>query len=83
MLMPHANEVVVVRHPEAENFMVALDPAVDYDPNDPLVLRYPQFFVPRENIGEIIESVKIERATAAPGEKRTRSTAKKSAKKPE
>lgn len=81
--MPHPNQPAVVRHPEVEGLMVSLDPGVDYDPADLLVKAYPQFFAEIENAHEIVESVKIERATAAPGEKRTRSTAKKSAKKSE
>lgn len=81
--MPHPTEPVIVRHPEASGMLVVLDPAVDYDPSDILVKTYPQAFAPRDTSGQIVESVKIERATAAPGEKRTRSTAKKSAKKPE
>lgn len=69
--MPHPNQPVVVRHPEAE-IMVGLDPATDYAENDVLVKAYPQFFSKLENAGEVVESVKIERATAEPGQKRTR-----------
>jgi hypothetical protein len=50
--------------------MVVLDPAVDYDKSDPLVNAYPWAFVPLENAGQIIESVPVEQATRAPGEKR-------------
>lgn len=68
--MPHPNGPYVVRHPEADGLMVALDPAVDYPKNDPLVKAYPWAFVPLENVGQIVESVPVEQATAAPGEKR-------------
>ena len=74
--MPHPNQPAVVRHPEVEGVMVALDPAVDYDPADVLVKAYPSFFTPRDTSDKAIESVKIERATAEPGEKRTRTKAK-------
>lgn len=77
--MPHPTLAVVVRHPEAPSLMVALDPAVDYDPSDILVKTYPDAFAPRDTSGEIVESVKIEQATAAPGEKRTRSKPRKAA----
>jgi hypothetical protein len=69
--MPHPNQPVVVRHPEVDGVMVVLDPSVDYDINDLFVKAYPQFFTPVSN--EIRESVRIERATANPGEKRSRS----------
>jgi hypothetical protein len=49
---------------------VALDPAVDYDPADPLVQAYPWAFEPVDRTP--VESVRIEQATAAPGEKRRR-----------
>lgn len=67
--MPHANQVVAVRHPEHDLF-VALDPAVDYDDKDVLVKTYPWAFTPVENAGKIVESVTIEDATAEPGRKR-------------
>jgi hypothetical protein len=70
--MPHPNQPAVVRHPEVAGMMVALDPGTDYDAKDALVTTYPQFFVPVENAHEIVESVKIERATAEPGQRRTR-----------
>jgi hypothetical protein len=73
--MPHPNQPVVVRHPEA-NVMVALDPAVDYPADDILVSAFPGFFAEVTASSEVIESVRIEAATAAPGEKRTRSRAK-------
>lgn len=78
--MPHPNQPAVVRHPEIGGLMVALDPGHDYEAKDALVVAYPQFFAAIENGDDIVESVKIERATAAPGEKRTRS---KATKKPE
>jgi hypothetical protein len=70
--MPHPNQPVAVRHPEADGVMVVLDPAVEYAANDVFVKAYPQFFTAVENAGEIIESVRIEAASAAPGEKRAR-----------
>lgn len=70
--MPHPTVPVVVRHPEA-GAMVHLDPAIDYDLEDILVRTYPWAFVPREATAGVVESVKIETATAAPGEKRSRS----------
>lgn len=66
--MPHPNQPVIVRHPEA-GVLVALDPGFDYDPADPLVQTYPWAFTPIVSHG-IVESVPIEQATAAPGEKR-------------
>lgn len=69
--MPHPSEPVAVRHPEA-GAMVVLDPAIDYDPSDVLVKAYPQYFAKRATTTGIIESVAIEKATAAPGEKRSR-----------
>jgi hypothetical protein len=52
--------------------MVLLDPAVDYDDADPLVRAYAWAFTPRPVDTRIVESVRVERATAAPGEKRRR-----------
>jgi hypothetical protein len=52
--------------------METLNPAIDYDPADPLVSTYSWAFAPREAGTGIVESVKIEAATAAPGEKRSR-----------
>lgn len=69
--MPHPTEPAVVRHPELAGVMVALDPAEDYDANDALVKTYPQFFAVRGTGSRVIESVEV--ATAAPGEKRSRS----------
>lgn len=71
--MPHPTTPAVVRHPEAAGVMVALDPAVDYDPDDIIVRTYPWAFVPRDTSGGIVESVSIEAATANPGAKRRRS----------
>jgi len=73
--MPHPTHAVSVRHPEAP-VMIALDPAVDYDPSDPLVKAYPWAFVPRATGTGVVESVSVEQATAAPGEKRNRGPAK-------
>jgi hypothetical protein len=69
--MPHPTQVVSVRHPEAP-VMVALDPAKNYDPSDPLVKAYPWAFAPRATGVGVVESVSVEQATAAPGEKRSR-----------
>lgn len=71
--MPHPTSAVAVQHPETDQF-VALDPAVDYAPDDILVRAYPWAFVPRVASSEIVESVEV--ATAAPGEKRSRSRAR-------
>ena len=70
--MPHPTKAVAVKHPETGQF-ITLDPAVDYDPSDVLMKRYPWAFTPRNTDPTIVESVKIEQATAAPGEKRNRS----------
>jgi len=70
--MPHPTSPVIVRQPGSDGVMVVLDPAVDYDPADKLVKAYPWAFSPRDTSGGIVESVEIEQATAAPGEKRTR-----------
>lgn len=70
--MPHPSVPCVVRHPEG-GMMVALDPGKDYDPSDPLVREYPWAFAPRDTTPGIVESVSVEQATAAPGEKRARS----------
>jgi hypothetical protein len=74
--MPHPTEPVAVRHPETGMY-VTLDPGVDYDPDDLMVRTFPWAFVPRDTSGTIIESVSVEQATAGPGEKRSRSRAKK------
>ena len=73
--MPHPSTAAAVRHPETNQY-VALDPAVDYDPSDPLVKAYSWAFAPRNTDPTIIESVPVEQATAAPGEKRSRTRAK-------
>jgi len=70
--MPHPNGAVIVRHPGAAGVLVALDPAICYDPGDPLVKAYPWAFTPRDTTPGVVESVDIEQATAAPGEKRAR-----------
>jgi hypothetical protein len=74
--MPHPNQHVVERHPDVVGVMVALHPSAEYDADDPIVRAYPQFFADIEDSGRIVESVKIESASAAPGEKRSRSRAK-------
>ena len=53
--------------------MVVLNSAEDYDPSDVMVKAYPWAFVPRDTTPGIVESVSVEQATAAPGEKRSRS----------
>lgn len=67
--MPHPTVLCTVKHPNS-SMHVALDPRVDYDPADPLVTAYPWAFAPVSR--EVVESVAIEQATAAPGEKRAR-----------
>ncbi len=73
--MPHPTTPAVVRHPETEQF-VALNPAIDYDPADPLVREYPWAFAPRDAADGVVDSVRIEVATAEPGQKRTRARSK-------
>ena len=74
--MPHPNQAVVVRHPDADGVMVVLDPATDYASDDVFVKAYPQFFAPIVDGDRIIESVSVEAATAVPGEKRARARSK-------
>lgn len=69
--MPHATEPAVVRHPEISGVMVALDPSFNYADDDVLVKTFPQYFAKRGTGSKVIESVEV--ATAAPGEKRSRS----------
>jgi hypothetical protein len=69
--MPHPTEAVAVRHPETGQFE-ALNPAVNYPADDVFVKAYPWAFRARVASSEIVESVAIEKATAAPGEKRSR-----------
>ena len=73
--MPHPNQAVVVRHPEAD-VMVVLDPAVNYPADDLFVRTFPQFFTPIKDAERIVESVTVEAASAAPGEKRARARSK-------
>lgn len=68
--MPHPTVPAVVRDPENAGNMVALDVRVDYAPEDPLVAAYPWAFAALDTA--VRESVTVEAATAAPGEKRTR-----------
>ena len=75
--MSHPNGSYIVRDPAGSGALHVLDPAVDYDPADPLVKAYAWAFVPPDTSGGIVESVKIEQATAAPGEKRTRGRPRK------
>ena len=74
--MPHPTTRAAVRHPET-GFYEALDPTIDYEDDNPLVRAYPWAFVPVETAHGIVESVSVERATAAPGERRTRTRVKK------
>lgn len=69
--MPHPTARCAVRHPLVGQ-MVNLDPAIDYDPDDLLVTAYPWAFEPVKDSHRIVESVSVEQATAAPGEKRSR-----------
>lgn len=73
--MPRPTQPVVVQHPDVPGAMVALDPGQDYDPNDPLVLAYAWAFV-AQDAPRVLESVVIEQATAAPGERRARRSSK-------
>lgn len=70
--MPHPNQSVVVRNPEVPGDMVPLDPAINYAADSAVVRAYPQFFAVREVVSGVVESVSVEQATAAPGEKRSR-----------
>lgn len=74
--MPHPNQPVVVRHPEVPGIMVALDPAVNYPSDDILVRAFPELFAAVDAKSGVVESVKIEDATAEPGRKRNRTRAK-------
>lgn len=68
--MPHPTVPVIVRHPETGE-PTALNPSIDYDPADELVKAYAWAFEKRE-ISKPVESVSVEQASAAPGEKRSR-----------
>jgi hypothetical protein len=61
---------VVVRHPVTEQH-IAVYRGLELDDADPLVKAYPWLFVPDDTPSGRIESVSIEAATAAPGEKRS------------
>jgi hypothetical protein len=65
---------VIVRHPDAQ-VMVVLNPAEDYPVDDVLVKAFPWAFAPRDTRPGVVESVVIEQASAAPGEKRSRRSA--------
>jgi hypothetical protein len=75
--MPHPTVAAAVRHPEADMVMVTLDPAIDYDEDDILVATYPWAFAPRDTTPGVVESVKIEKAQAEPGQRRRRSNARR------
>lgn len=68
--MPHPTVHCTVLQP-GSTMHVALDPRVDYAPDDPLVREYPWAFAPVDRA--IVESVAIEDASAAPGSRRRRS----------
>ena len=66
------NQAVAVRHPEHGGF-VTPNPAHTYDESDPLVRAYPWLFTADgvEPAPALRESVPVEQATRAPGERRT------------
>ena len=68
--MPRPTHAVIVRHPEADT-LITLNPGEDYADDDVMVKAYPWAFAPRDTTA-VVESVKIEAATANPGEKRAR-----------
>lgn len=72
--MPRPTEPVAVRHPETGQF-ITLDPGADYEADDLLVRTYPWAFAPKA-APRVVDTVSVEAATAAPGEKRTRTRAK-------
>ena len=68
---------VALRHPETETYIVP-QPGVSYADKDPLVKAYPWAFCSAAELEEltnpdqgIVESVVVEAATKAPGEKRS------------
>lgn len=65
--MPHPNVRAVVRHPGGGGW-VSIDPAKNYDDDDPIVTEYAWAFDPQPASRR--EAVEV--ATAAPGQKRTR-----------
>lgn len=67
--MPRPTQAVIVRHPEVEGAMVALNPGEDYAEDDVLVTAYPWAFE-EQAAPEVLTEVKIEAASAAPGERR-------------
>jgi hypothetical protein len=69
--MPRPTQPVAVKHPTTGQFE-ALDPAKDYPADSVFVKAYPWAFRARETKSGIVESVAIEKATAEPGEKRSR-----------
>jgi hypothetical protein len=66
--MPHPTVPVAVRHPETSEY-VALNPAIDYPDDDVFVKTYPWAFVRQAEKGKR-DSVRIESASAEPGQKR-------------
>jgi hypothetical protein len=69
--MPRPTEAIAVKHPVTGQFE-ALNPAQDYPADSVFVEAYPWAFAAREVESGAVESVAIEKATAAPGEKRSR-----------
>ena len=68
------NQAAAVRHPEHGGFVVP-NPADTYRADDPLVRAYPWLFSTEDELADtdrsaLRESVPIEQATRAPGEKR-------------
>lgn len=65
-----------LRHPETDTYVIP-QPGVAYDDKDPLVKAHPWAFVSADELDalerpdQFPESVPIESATRAPGEKRT------------
>lgn len=69
-----ANQAVAVRHPEHGGF-VTPNPADTYADTDPLVRAFPWLFSTEDELAErdakpAPESVQVEQATRAPGERR-------------
>lgn len=75
--MPRPTVPVAVRHPITGQ-MVTLDPGSDFAADDLMVESYPWAFAPTADSDLVLrESVPVEQATAAPGEKRSRTRAQK------
>ncbi len=65
-----------LRHPETDSYVVP-QPGAAYDDDDVLVLAHPSAFATAAELegsprgDEVVVSVSVEQATAAPGEKRS------------